>query len=117
MAAVARIKADGARISPAGVLAQVKQQAEFADVTLSQVRRAITAAPKADAEVKAQRRAGQKRAHDVQRDRSERARPAEDEAKRQRHELEQETAVAEQAHADRLVLTSLETRAAEAARY
>ena len=35
--AVAEIKADGARISPADVLAQLQKQPEFSDVTLSQV--------------------------------------------------------------------------------
>ena len=38
MASVVQLKADGARISPADVLATLKQQAEWAGVTLSQVR-------------------------------------------------------------------------------
>ena len=48
--AVARIKADGARVSPDDVLKQVRCLPAFANATLSQVRRAITKAPKADAE-------------------------------------------------------------------
>ena len=55
VAVVAAIKADGKRTSPDDVLAQVHATGtQWADVTLSQVRRAITAAkaaaPQLDAE-------------------------------------------------------------------
>ena len=54
---VAQIKADGTRRSPADVLAALKQRSERwdAELTISQVRRAITAAPKPDAAVVTQR--------------------------------------------------------------
>ena len=44
VAAVSRIKADGARMSADAVLAQLQLLAEWADVTLTQVRRDITLA-------------------------------------------------------------------------
>ena len=79
--AVAAIKASGARMSHADVLAQLQQRLEFADVTISQVRRAITKAPKADPETKAKRRATQKREHDEKRVRTDRTRPAQQRAR------------------------------------
>ena len=94
VAAVAEIKADGARISPANVLAQLQKRSEFSNTTLSQVRRAITRAPKAHDDVRAERRAGKKRAYDTQRDRVGRARPVEvEEAKRQKIELKEQQAL------------------------
>ena len=79
----ADIKADGARISPADVLAKLQQQPEWADVSLSQVRRAISLAPKLDAVTKARRRADKERERDAKRVRSGRARPAEQQAGQQ----------------------------------
>ena len=89
VAAVGQIKADGARRSPADVLAQLQRSPEWADVTLSQVRRAISAAPKAEAEIVAARREEKKAEHEAQRDRTKRARPAEEHVQQQRREQQE----------------------------
>ena len=89
VAAVGQIKADGARRSPADVLAQLQREPQWADVTLSQVRRAISAAPKADAEIVADRRKEKKAQHDAQRDRTKRSRPAEEQVQQQRREQQE----------------------------
>ena len=67
VAAVAHIKADGARRSPADVLTQLQLLPEWASVTISQVRRAISAAPKVDAQTKANRRVIKERERDTRR--------------------------------------------------
>lgn len=79
--AVVQIKASGARISPGDVLALLQQRPEFEDVPISQVRRAITKAPKADAETRSKLRAVQERERESKRIRTERARPAEKRAR------------------------------------
>ena len=80
VAAVAQIKADGARRSPDDVLAQLQELPEWADISISQVRRAISAAPKVNAETMAARRKAQKAEHESKRVRTERTRPAEEQA-------------------------------------
>ena len=95
VAVVAAIKADGKRTSPDDVLAQVHATGpQWADVTLSQVRRAITAAkaaaPQLDAESQAERRKVSERARDQNRDRSERANDGERRVQRRRDAKEDE---------------------------
>ena len=96
VAAVARIKADGARRSPAEVLTQLQGSPEWMDVTISQVRRAITKAPKADAEVLASRRSDKKAEHESKRDRTKRTRPAEEQAQQEREDHKLNGLTAEQ---------------------
>lgn len=77
--AVAAIKADGKRTSPEDVLAQLQAaDPRWATVTMSQVRRAITAANAAasplDGDSKAEQRKANERARDQKRDRSGRER-------------------------------------------
>lgn len=111
---VAQIKADGARISPAAVLARVKEHAEFADVSLSQVRRAISNVPKVDAEIKAKRRAEKEREREAKRVRTGRARPAETKAREAALAAQIRAAAETQMRADSVVVDSLERTATQA---
>ena len=76
VAAVAAIKADGARITPADVLAKLQQRPEWADasLTLSVVRRAITKAPKPDEETRVKRCADKEHERERKRVRADRVR-------------------------------------------
>ena len=70
------------------ILVELHKSIEWATVTISQVRRINTACkklePQLDAEAKAAKRKADEKARDSQRDRSGRARPAEERAKQQR---------------------------------
>ena len=68
------------------LLLQLQRDPEWADVGLSQVRRAHSAAPKADADMVAARRKEKKMEHEAERDRAKRARPAEELAQQQRQQ-------------------------------
>ena len=91
VAAVAQLKASGARRSPQEVLTQLQQSGgDLSHTTLAQVRRAITAANKLASAVDVAAKAAERRkAKEKERVRTGRARPAEEQAKRARNEPQQ----------------------------
>ena len=92
---VRRVRASGVTSAPE-ILEHLHKSAEWAAVTSHQVRRISTACkklePQLDAAAKAAKRKVDKKARDQQRDRTGRAHPAREEAKKQRLEVQQSVA-------------------------